>query len=78
MRGTMENAVPPELSTFPKMANVLVQERSGQYRGILADFDVSKDDKGRRQATSMTAMSTAREQGLRGTIGLLTMAPDVF
>ena len=27
-----------------KMANVLVEERDGQHRGILTDFDLSKDD----------------------------------
>jgi serine/threonine protein kinase len=57
-----------------KLANVLVElGPDGQHRGILADFDLSKDLEARRQA-SVSVMSFA---GPRGTLGCLTMAPEV-
>ena len=57
-----------------KMANVLVEQRDGQYRGVLADFDLSKDLEARR----MASISMVSRVGARGTIGSLTMAPEVM
>ena len=58
-----------------KLANVLVELHSdGQHRGVLADFDLSKDLEHRQEA-SMSATSVA---GARGTPGCLTMATEVF
>lgn len=62
-----------------KMANVLVEERDGVHGGILTDFDLSKDDKSRRAEASMLAQSmSASVGGPRGTLGALTMAPEVM
>jgi serine/threonine protein kinase len=62
-----------------KMANVLIAERDGQHRGILTDFDLSKDDKSRKaEASSFAARSMASFVGPRGTFGALTMAPEVM
>jgi hypothetical protein len=47
----------------------------GQHRGVLADFDLSKDLEHRLREASMSAMSVA---GARGTPGFLTMAPEVL
>ena len=59
-----------------KLANVLVELHSdGQHRGVLADFDLSKDLEHRLREASMSAMSVA---GARGTPGFLTMAPEVL
>jgi serine/threonine protein kinase len=59
-----------------KLANVLVELHSdGQHRGVLADFDLSKDLEDRLREASMSAMSVA---GARGTAGCLTMAPEVL
>ncbi len=61
-----------------KMANVLVEERDGQHRGILTDFDLSKEDQARRAEASMRAKSMSSIFGPRGTPGALTMAPEVM
>jgi hypothetical protein len=61
-----------------KMANVLVENRDSQKRGILTDFDLSKDDKSRREDASFRAKSMASVVGPRGTLGALTMAPEVM
>jgi serine/threonine protein kinase len=61
-----------------KMQNILVEERDGQHRGILTDFDLSKDDKSRRDDVSFLAKSVASVLGPRGTMGALTMAPEVM
>ena len=61
-----------------KMANVLVENRDSQKRGILTDFDLSKDDKSRREDASIRAKSMASVVGPRGTLGALTMAPEVM
>ena len=61
-----------------KMANVLVEGRDGKHRGILTDFDLSKDDKSRREEVSFLARSVASVLGPRGTMGALTMAPEVM
>jgi serine/threonine protein kinase/ubiquitin len=59
-----------------KLANVLVELHSdGQHRGVLADFDLSKDLEHRLREASMSVMSVA---GGRGTAGCLTMAPEVL
>jgi serine/threonine protein kinase len=59
-----------------KLANVLVELHSdGQHRGVLADFDLSKDLEHRLREASMSAISVA---GARGTPGFLTMAPEVL
>jgi serine/threonine protein kinase len=59
-----------------KPANVLVERTSdGQHRGVLADFDLSKDLANRLQEASMSVMSVS---GARGTPGCLTMAPEVL
>eukprot|EP00802_Teleaulax_amphioxeia_P001877 Tamp_01879.p1 GENE.Tamp_01879~~Tamp_01879.p1 ORF type:complete len:1262 (+),score=324.47 Tamp_01879:258-3788(+) len=57
-----------------KLANVLVELRDdGQHRGVLADFDLSKDLEARKlSSVSMVSMS-----GARGTPGYLTMAPEI-
>jgi serine/threonine protein kinase len=60
-----------------KMANVLVQFRDGQYRGVLTDFDLSKNDNTRRQEASRNAISMSQASGPCGTLGALTMAPEV-
>ena len=58
-----------------KQANVLVElGNDGQHRGILADFDLSKDLEARKMA-SVSALSMA--SGARGTPGCLTMAPEI-
>ena len=58
-----------------KLANVLVELHDGQHRGVLADFDLSKDLEARKLA-SVSKCSTL--SGARGTLGGLTMAPEVF
>jgi hypothetical protein len=57
---------------------VLVHERDGHSRGILADFDLCKTQKGRQQEASMSAKSVSVMPGPRGTPGVLTMAPEVL
>jgi serine/threonine protein kinase len=58
-----------------KLANVLLELTSdGQHRGVLADFDLSKDLENRLQEAS----TSAKSGGARGTPGFLTMAPEVF
>jgi serine/threonine protein kinase len=61
-----------------KMANVLVQDQGGQYRGVLTDFDLSKTDNTRREEVSRNALSMSQVAGPCGTLGALTMAPEVF
>jgi serine/threonine protein kinase len=59
-----------------KLANVLIELTSdGQFRGVLADFDLSKDFEKRLQEASMSAMCVG---GACGTPGFLTMAPEVL
>ena len=59
-----------------KLANVLVELHSdGQHRGVLADFDLSKDLEHRLREASVSVMSLAEA---RGTPGCLTMATEVF
>jgi serine/threonine protein kinase len=59
-----------------KLSNVLVELHSdGQHRGVLADFDLSKNLEHRLREASMSAMSVP---GARGTPGCLTMAPEVL
>ena len=58
-----------------KPANVLVELGSdGQHRGILADFDLSKDLEARKLASVSTVSVMSRA---RGTPGCLTMAPEI-
>jgi serine/threonine protein kinase len=59
-----------------KLANILVEvHTNGQHRGILADFDLSKDLEHRLQEVATSVMSVP---GARGTLGCLTMAPEVL
>ena len=60
-----------------KLANVLVELRDdGQHRGVLADFDLSKDLEA-RTLSSVSSLSMASMAGARGTPGYLTMAPEI-
>jgi len=59
-----------------KLGNILVDLTSDRkHRGVLADFDLSKDLVNRLQEASMSVMSVS---GARGTPGCPTMAPEVL
>ena len=63
-----------------KAGNVLLTEvkSNGLRRAVLADFDLSLDQRQRQQQPSLMASASMLQQGPRGTPGVLTLAPEVM